>query len=104
MRLVLIYSVSDDYTYSYDVVLPVEAESKEQLYCLLKDGSQKAHEERRELKLFGHDFSPSDFWRQERLVKVDGKGRYREEWTERQVFLEPEILTVDEWFDRHGGV
>ncbi len=88
MRLVLIYSVSDGATYGFNIVLPIEAESKESAYVALID---KALEIRKnpesvdsDFEMFGHSFSSID------LTTWDS-GKVEADYG-------IQILTIDEWF------
>jgi hypothetical protein len=86
MRLVIVYSVGDGYTWSGEVVLPVEYESAEALYVDFEEAVRSAHKGswyEREFHIAGHKFVADNFLEQ---------GNY----------YPPEILTVDEWFQQHS--
>lgn len=101
MRLVLIYYVTDGMTYSNEVVVPIEEESKEALYCALKDRTYeayKAYKDKCEIMLYGHEFDAFQFWSFESGERTSEKGTVSK--FEGDVYEEPEILTIDEWFER----
>lgn len=85
MKLILIYQETDGYTYSCDIPIPFEYESKEKfVFDLLEKFNQEfwdTQEWRDEYKtcvIFGCTFSKFDF-----------------------DIIEHNILTIDEWFEQY---
>lgn len=88
MQLVLRYTVSDGYTYWYDVIIPFYYESAEQ--AIIDFEYNLVHRVMAfkdilaDFTFVGHTFSANNFY-------VDGK-------------LElPDIMTIDEWFNSEPG-
>lgn len=100
MRLVLRYHVTDDCTYNFDVVLPVEYESAEALLvdfeAKLKD-AKYADWQKSDFTIAGHHFELWNFqnkhWKRPR----------KHQKTDSPEFNLPEIYTLDEWFERYKG-
>jgi len=86
MRLVIRYPVGDGYTWSGEVVLPVEYKSAEALYVDFEEAVRAAQRmgwRGYEFEVAGHEFDADDFLENDR-------------------YTPPEILTVDEWFSQYS--
>lgn len=82
MRLVIIYTVTDECHYWFEQVVPVEYESAEAFLVDFEKSLEDAISSRKPRFLAGgQEWDKYDF--------LDGKKT-----------LMPEVLTVDEWFDR----
>lgn len=77
-RYVLVYQLSDGYSYSFDETVPILYESAEQLLIDVEEFCKVG----KEFEICGHLFDPNDF-------SSDGK------------FYAPDIYTLDEWFDNY---
>ncbi len=85
MRLVLIYSQSDDCTYSCECVHPIEAESPEAAYCAIADKALEVRKNNKyEFEMFGLAFDPC-------YLTFLNDGKY-------EIDSGLKILTIDEWF------
>lgn len=94
MRLVIKWSHGDGYTYSCDETEPVEFESAEAFIVGFEEALKAAHEGRKnEFQFAGRDWSEDHFY----YRTEDRKGNY----TGKAMSL-PEVLTVDEWFERYS--
>lgn len=88
IKLVLHYTVGDDCTWSADLDLPFEYESKEKAeYDLLVAAEEGLRESAWEINFEGHSIDPSY------LFYRDQKGKL--------TYIEPQILTLEEWFDAY---
>ncbi len=83
MRLVMLYTFGDGYTYSCDRVFPFVAESPEAALCEFEElyNTQKEVDPYTTFNFAGQTFYTCDF-------ESDGK------------YYAPEILTIDEWFSK----
>lgn len=103
-RFVVIYG-HGDYECSFTEVVPVEAESKEEIYCKLSEAAISTIAKIRthgssalEFELFGHKFNADHLTYHEGAITVDRPGGHLRQG-ELQ-FDEVEILTLDEWYAR----
>lgn len=96
-KLVLSYSSGDGYTYSCSNDLPFYAESKIaaelELLEIWQDWRERVSNSNGSfvtcyIKFHGHEL---DFWNFTDFDDKSGKCSY----------IEPEIMTLDEWFERH---
>lgn len=85
MRIVMIYQVSDGYTYSYDVVLPIIYDSPEQAAVDFEDLARKFAYKGGKFKFDNEEFHCSDF--------ISSRGGYES----------PKFLTIDEWFTQEAN-
>lgn len=102
MKLVMLYTVGDGYTYSCDIVKPLEYESKEKAeYDLLElcESQMKNNPNESCINFAGHQLDYLDFYyegtcesRKNPEIKVQSK----------YVYSPPSILTIDEWFKDEG--
>jgi hypothetical protein len=85
MKLVMKYSVCDGYTFSEDVLYPIEYESAEALICDFEKALDEAHgNNKRKCGGYGFQFGTETFNTNDFIFDT-GK-------------ILPEILTIDEWF------
>lgn len=94
-RLVMIINIGDGFTFSADRTLPVLYESAEALYCDLEKEIEVAFDklknehrpwaQRFEFTIAGYEFNVDDFL---------------EKGTDRTEVMMPEILTLDEWYEK----
>lgn len=86
MRFVVITNDTDGYTYSCDVVNPIEFESIEGLSYHLEQAARKAYAEKKaDFEFAGRNFGTRWF------IGVPGEPL--------NTYYEPQILTLDEWFE-----
>lgn len=83
MRLVIEYVVSDGCTYGFDQVVPVEYESAEAFAVEFEEACKaaKAHKYEWQFEFAGRQWNYDNFF-------------------EKDVYYAPEVMTVDEWFER----
>jgi len=85
MKLVLIYTDSDEYTYCNDVVLPIEYESPEQALVDFEAAARHCREEGTpKFEFAGFEFWPFHFFPHKNQINL------------------PEILTIEQWFNSCG--
>lgn len=94
MRLIIKYQISDGCTYSCDETIPVEYESAEAFAVEFEEACKAARVEGaclKELHFAGHSWDCACFF-------YSSGNKYTLD-----TYSPPEILTVDEWFERYGG-
>jgi hypothetical protein len=86
MKLVLIYNVSDGYTFSCVATLPIEYESPEQAIVDFEKAARESRESKKQnFQFAGFTFDQTEFF------------------YHRNEFDNPEFLTIDQWFNSHGA-
>lgn len=88
MRLVITYTFGDGYTFSATETVPVEYESAEAFAVDFEALCRQYQSDYREFEFAGHSWSASPFF------------ECRD--TNTKVYIAPDILTVDEWFEIYG--
>lgn len=97
MKLVVVYWVGDEFSYSWDIVQPIEYESAEAFLVNLEDAIKAAQVKQKE-----------SGWRGNGVFKIPGKNSEFnfEDFQDRnskgvwEINL-PEVYTVDEWFEKY---
>ena len=87
-RLVLTFSSGDDCTYSCDNNLPFLAESKIAAELELLDKYENSSDQYGEFQFHGHTLNARYF-------------SYYDSKKKKRIYIEPQILTLDEWFERY---
>jgi hypothetical protein len=86
MKLVLLYTNTDGYTYSCDVVRPIEYDSPEQAIVDFEAAARESRERKGvSFKFAGFTFDQTDFF------------------YHKDRFDPPEFLTINQWFNSHGA-
>lgn len=123
MRLIVSYTVGDDYTYSCDAIVPCVYESADRLLVDLEEavsfyqlGHSKAMDIRHEFDMTcGHLLEEEWMVARRKLdvlvLALEGPkifekvaALYLEHFIEDGKFLAPEVFTVDEWFASKGVI
>ena len=102
MRLVMVFEVGDEMSYSEEYTLPVEYESKELLLNDFMINAREAIEnEKASFRFLNYDFETHDHIRKRVVWKRDKNRKHYSEYADPVVYDEdpPEVFTLDEWFE-----
>lgn len=83
MRLILKYTDGDEYTYSCDILIPIEYDSEEALIC----DFEAALDESILNKIYYFNFLGEEFWTRN-FYSAKSKEKFL-----------PEIMNLDQWFE-----
>ena len=96
MKLIIVYEMNDMDLCSWDVILPIEYESLEELKIDFEKAARAVAAEHQKAKEWNHYFHHGQF-------TIGGHTFDFSDFFDDNTYIEPDFYTLGEWFDKFKG-